>query len=157
MVSYDRLIENAEVDAYVSFDNDKVGELQAESLSEKLKEDGSPKGPIVKINGDPADRNAALFKEGSNKGLRSRRRRESPRNTTRRAGRATNAQSETQQAITALGKDGFAGRLRGQRRHRRRRDRGDESRPASTPKNGRPPARTRPSPACSGSSPASST
>ena len=43
MVSYDRLIENSEVDAYVSFDNERVGELQAETLVEKLKENGSPK------------------------------------------------------------------------------------------------------------------
>src|ERR1044072_3342025 len=50
VLSYDRLIENAEVDYYVSFDNVEVGELQAESLAEKLKEDGSPQGPIVKVN-----------------------------------------------------------------------------------------------------------
>ena len=45
VVSYDRLIENGEVDAYVSFDNDQVGELQAETLAKKLKEDGRPKRP----------------------------------------------------------------------------------------------------------------
>ena len=33
MVSYDRLIENSEVGAYVSFDNERVGEQQAEKLS----------------------------------------------------------------------------------------------------------------------------
>ena len=41
VVSYDRLIENSEVNAYVSFNNVKVGELQAETLTKKLKEDGS--------------------------------------------------------------------------------------------------------------------
>jgi D-xylose transport system substrate-binding protein len=66
-VSYDRLIENSEVAAYVSFDNERVGEQQAETLVKKLKEIGKPKGPIIKINGDPADPNAALFKAGSNK------------------------------------------------------------------------------------------
>ncbi len=35
VLSYDRLIENAEVDSYVSFDNVQVGELQAETLAEK--------------------------------------------------------------------------------------------------------------------------
>src|SRR6188472_1239433 len=67
VVSYDRLIENAEVDAYVSFDNERVGELQAETLAKKLKEDGKASGPIIMINGDPADPNAALFKAGSTK------------------------------------------------------------------------------------------
>jgi D-xylose transport system substrate-binding protein len=68
VVSYDRLILGAEPDVYVSYDNEKVGELQAETLTEKLKEDGSPKGPIVQINGDPADSNAALFKKGAENG-----------------------------------------------------------------------------------------
>jgi D-xylose transport system substrate-binding protein len=108
VVSYDRLIENAEVDAYISFDNEKVGELQAESLSEKLKEDGNPKGPIIKINGDPADPNAALFKAGSNKGFEAAgvkvaKEYDTPGWT------AENAQREAQQAITALGNDGFWG------------------------------------------------
>src|SRR4051794_31829375 len=71
VLSYDRLIENADVDYYVSFDNERVGELQAESLSEKLQEDGSSSGPIVMISGDPADSNAALFKKGAQGGFES--------------------------------------------------------------------------------------
>jgi len=108
VLSYDRLIENAEVDYYVSFDNVVVGELQAETLAEKLKEDGSPSGPIVMVNGDPADSNAALFKEGAHKGFESAgvdiaKEYDTPEWS------ATNAQNEMQQAITALGKDGFEG------------------------------------------------
>ena len=45
VVSYDRLIENSEVAAYVSFDNERVGELQAETLAKKLKEDGQRQRP----------------------------------------------------------------------------------------------------------------
>jgi D-xylose transport system substrate-binding protein len=108
VLSYDRLILGAEVAVYVSFDNVRVGELQAESLSEKLKEDGSPKGPIVKINGDPADSNAALFKEGSNKGFEASGVQIAKEYDTPEWS-ATNAQNEMQQAITATGKDGFAG------------------------------------------------
>jgi D-xylose transport system substrate-binding protein len=108
VLSYDRLILGAEVAVYVSFDNVRVGELQAESLSEKLKEDGSPKGPIVKINGDPADSNAALFKEGSNKGFEASGVQIAKEYDTPEWS-ATNAQNEMQQAITAIGKDGFAG------------------------------------------------
>jgi len=106
-VSYDRLIENSEVAAYVSFDNERVGEQQAEKLTEKLKEIGKPKGPIIKINGDPADPNAALFKAGSNKvfekeGVEIAKEFDTPGWT------AENAQKEADQAITALGKEGFA-------------------------------------------------
>jgi D-xylose transport system substrate-binding protein len=106
VVSYDRLIENSEPDYYVSFDNVKVGELQAETLSEKLKEDGAPSGPIVMINGDPADSNAAKFKEGAQKGFESAavdvaKEYDTPEWS------ATNAQNEMQQAITSLGKTGF--------------------------------------------------
>jgi D-xylose transport system substrate-binding protein len=108
VLSYDRLIENADVDYYVSFDNERVGELQAESLSKKLKEDGSPSGPIVLIGGDPADSNAALFKKGAKKGFESAgveiaKEYDTPEWS------ATNAQNEMQQAITALGADGFEG------------------------------------------------
>ena len=105
VVSYDRLI--SEVGAYVSFDNERVGEQQAETLVKKLKEIGKPKGPIIKINGDPADPNAALFKSGSNKvfekeGVEIAKEYDTPGWT------AENAQKEADQAITALGKNGFA-------------------------------------------------
>lgn len=108
VVSYDRLIENSEVAAYISFDNERVGELQAESLSKKLKEDGKAKGPIIMISGDPADPNAALFKKGAQKGFEEEgvevaKEYDTPGWT------AENAQREAQQAITALGKDGFWG------------------------------------------------
>jgi D-xylose transport system substrate-binding protein len=108
VLAYDRLIENAEVDYYVSFDNVKVGELQAETLAEKLKEDGNTSGPIVMVNGDPADSNAALFKEGARKGfdaagVKIAKEYDTPEWS------ATNAQNEMQQAITALGKSGFTG------------------------------------------------
>jgi D-xylose transport system substrate-binding protein len=108
VVSYDRLIENSEPDYYVSFDNVKVGELQAETLSEKLKEDGAPSGPIVMINGDPADSNAARFKEGAHNGFESAGVKIAKEYDTPEWS-ATNAQNEMQQAITALGKNGFEG------------------------------------------------
>ena len=108
VVSYDRLIENAEVDAYVSYENKKVGELQAETLSKKLKEDGSAKGPIIMINGDPADPNAAGFKEGAHIGFE-KAGVEIAKEYDTPGWSAENAQREAQQAITALGNNGFAG------------------------------------------------
>jgi len=108
VVSYDRLIEGAEIDAYVSFDNEKVGELQGETLSKKLKEDGSPSGPIIMINGDPADPNAALFKKGAHNAFEKEGVQVAKEYDTV-GWTAENAQREAQQAITALGNNGFAG------------------------------------------------
>jgi len=63
---------------------------------------------VIKINGDPADPNAALFKAGSNKGFEAAgvtvaKEYDTP------GWSAENAQREAQQAITALGNNGFAG------------------------------------------------
>ncbi len=108
VVSYDRLILGAPVDYYVSFDNEKVGELQAETLLEKLKEEGSPNGPIVMINGSPTDPNAGQFKAGAMKvfkkeGTNVAKEYDTPDWS------PDQAQNEMEQAITALGKNGFAG------------------------------------------------
>ncbi len=108
VVSYDRLIENSEVDAYVSFDNERVGELQAETLAKKLKEDGHASGPIIMINGDPADPNAAGFKAGAHKGFEAAGVKIAKEYDTP-GWSAENAQREAQQAITALGNEGFWG------------------------------------------------
>ncbi|MEO5901883.1 MAG: sugar ABC transporter substrate-binding protein [Ilumatobacteraceae bacterium] len=65
VISYDRLIQNAKIDLYISFDNEQVGKLQAQALVDKLKADGKTSGDIVMINGSPTDSNAALFKKGA--------------------------------------------------------------------------------------------
>jgi D-xylose transport system substrate-binding protein len=108
VVSYDRLITNADVDYYVSFDNLKVGQLQGQSLSEKLKSSGKAKGPIVMVNGAPTDNNAKLFKQGATgvfkqSGVTIAKQYDTPDWS------PDKAQSEMQQAITALGNSGFAG------------------------------------------------
>lgn len=59
IISYDRLVKNSEPDLYISFDNKKVGELQAKYLVEK-----APKGNYVLIGGAPTDNNAKLLREG---------------------------------------------------------------------------------------------
>lgn len=59
VIAYDRLILNADVDAYVSFDNIKVGELMAGALLDEV-----PKGNYVIINGSEKDYNATLIHEG---------------------------------------------------------------------------------------------
>jgi D-xylose transport system substrate-binding protein len=62
VISYDRLILNADIDYYLSFDNVKVGEAQASYLVSHLPTDRSAR--IVRIYGAPTDNNAKLFKQG---------------------------------------------------------------------------------------------
>lgn len=59
VISYDRLIKNSDVDLYISFDNERVGEMQAKAIVEK-----APKGKYVLIEGSETDNNAHLFKKG---------------------------------------------------------------------------------------------
>jgi D-xylose transport system substrate-binding protein len=60
VISYDRLILNADVDLYVSFDNVKVGEIQGKYLARLV-----PKGRYVILAGAPTDNNAKLFRQGA--------------------------------------------------------------------------------------------
>ncbi len=108
VISYDRLISNAKVDYYISYDNAKVGKLQATSLIDKLKKDGESSGSLVMINGAPTDNNAKLFKEGAHSviddsGYKVAKEYDTPDWS------PDKAQSEMEQAITALGKTGFVG------------------------------------------------
>lgn len=59
VVSYDRLILNADVDAYISFDNERVGALQAEGIVKAV-----PKGNYYLLGGAPTDNNAKLLRAG---------------------------------------------------------------------------------------------
>src|SRR5918997_5068835 len=63
VIDYDRLTLNTDAtDYYVSFDNEKVGQLQGEGLVECM---GDKQGAeIAVLNGSPTDNNATLFKNG---------------------------------------------------------------------------------------------
>jgi D-xylose transport system substrate-binding protein len=64
VISYDRLITGtANVDYYLSFDNEQVGKLQGQSLLTAL--NGKTNAQVVMINGSPTDNNATLFKAGA--------------------------------------------------------------------------------------------
>jgi D-xylose transport system substrate-binding protein len=107
VVSYDRLVSKSDLDYYISFDNKKVGELQGTALTAKLKKDGT-KGSLIMINGDPADNNAKLFKQGAHSvidksGFKVAKEYDTP------GWLGPNAQREMEQAITAVGKTGFVG------------------------------------------------
>ena len=67
-ISYDRLITGTDkIDLYVTFDNVKVGVLQANYLVEALKDVEHPK--IVRLFGSKTDNNAFLFKQGQDQVL----------------------------------------------------------------------------------------
>nr|WP_246852290.1 sugar ABC transporter substrate-binding protein [Patulibacter sp. SYSU D01012] len=106
VISYDRLIQKAPVDYYISFDNEKVGKLQGEALVKAL---GTPQGKsIVMINGAPTDSNAAMFKKGAHSvldssGVKIAKEYDTPDWS------PDKAQTEMEQAITAVGKDKIDG------------------------------------------------
>lgn len=59
VVAHDRLINNADIDAYVSFDNVGVGEMQAQYLVDRV-----PQGKYFLLGGEPSDHTAHMFREG---------------------------------------------------------------------------------------------
>ena len=59
VISYDRLIRNADVNLYVSHQVVKIGQMQAQYAL-----DNQPKGNYVLIGGSPTDNNALLLREG---------------------------------------------------------------------------------------------
>lgn len=60
-IAYDRLIMSEYLDLYVSFDNVKVGVMEAEAVLDRI----DRKGKIAYIGGSPTDNNAYLVKSGS--------------------------------------------------------------------------------------------
>ncbi|RII17727.1 D-xylose-binding periplasmic protein precursor [Streptomyces sp. YIM 130001] len=106
VVAYDRLAEGP-LDAYVSYDNEKIGRLQGEGLVKALG-DKAKKANVVMINGSPTDPNAPLFKKGAHTVL------------DKQVGKVVyeqdipdwspdEANKKMAAAIDSLGKDGFEG------------------------------------------------
>jgi len=59
VIAYDRLIKNCDLDYYVSFDNIRVGELQADYISRI-----APTGKYAILGGSPTDYNSMLIRLG---------------------------------------------------------------------------------------------
>ncbi|WP_406197273.1 substrate-binding domain-containing protein [Kitasatospora sp. NBC_01560] len=103
VIAYDRLAEG-KVAAYVSFDNQRTGEIQGQALLEAL----GPKAAtaqIVMINGAESDPNAAMFKAGAHRALDGR---------VKKIGYEQSgewkpevATAKTNEAVRTLGKDGI--------------------------------------------------
>jgi D-xylose transport system substrate-binding protein len=64
VIDYDRLTLKGDSDYYVSFDNEKVGQLQGEGIVSCLQ--GASKPAVAVLNGSPTDNNATLFAKGYN-------------------------------------------------------------------------------------------
>ncbi|MEV4565701.1 sugar ABC transporter substrate-binding protein [Nonomuraea sp. NPDC049419] len=63
IIAYDRPIPATPADYYISFDNEKIGQLIAQSLVDHLKEEKA-EGGILQVNGSPTDAAAGLIKKG---------------------------------------------------------------------------------------------
>jgi len=106
VISYGRLVSDADLDYYVSIDPFKVGQQQAQVLLKATKAKGVAAPRVIMINGSPTDSNAAPYKAGA-------------RDVLDKAGAKIvkqydtadwspdKAQQEMEQAITAVGKNGF--------------------------------------------------
>ncbi|WP_393063161.1 sugar ABC transporter substrate-binding protein [Streptomyces sp. LN549] len=105
VVAYDRLAQGP-VDAYVSYDNHKVGELQGKALLAALG-DKAESGEIVMQNGSPTDPNAAEFKAGAHSVLDGKVKIGKEYDTPNWD--PNNANQQMAGAISALGKDKIVG------------------------------------------------
>jgi len=64
VISYDRIIRKGNVDLYVTFDSERVGELMGDAIVKKV-----PSGNYIIINGNKQDYNAIGFNKGYMKAL----------------------------------------------------------------------------------------
>jgi D-xylose transport system substrate-binding protein len=108
VISYGRLVADADLDYYVSIDPFKVGKQQGEVLLDALKGAGKTSPSVVMINGSPTDSNAPPYKKGAHSvldaaGVKVVKEYDTPDWS------PDKAQREMEQAITSVGKGGFDG------------------------------------------------
>ncbi|MBC9729804.1 substrate-binding domain-containing protein [Streptomyces sp. TRM68367] len=105
VIAYDRLAEGP-IDAYISFDNELVGEVQGRSIIEALGNGIDTSDKIVMMNGSPTDPNAKQFKAGALSELRGKVTIAQSFDT--KDWKPENAQKNMADAIDAIGKDNIA-------------------------------------------------
>ncbi|HYY81993.1 MAG TPA: sugar ABC transporter substrate-binding protein [Actinomycetes bacterium] len=108
VISYGRLVANADLDYYVSIDPYKVGQQQGTALLDALHKEGKQSPSVVMINGSPTDSNAGPYKKGAHSvldgaGVKVAKEYDTPDWS------PDKAQQEMEQAITAVGQNGFDG------------------------------------------------
>jgi D-xylose transport system substrate-binding protein len=59
VIAYDRLVKNANVDLYLSFDNIKAGELMGQAAVSQ-----TPEGNYLLLSGPESDNNSAMLRQG---------------------------------------------------------------------------------------------
>jgi D-xylose transport system substrate-binding protein len=65
VIAYDTMIENSDVDVFLTQDSWAIGYLQGEAMVEWFKENrGEVKGNVVLLRGQPGDSNANAFSQG---------------------------------------------------------------------------------------------
>ncbi|MGW7816922.1 sugar ABC transporter substrate-binding protein [Streptomyces puniciscabiei] len=106
VIAYDRLAEGP-IDAYVSFDNELVGEVQGRTLLEALGSSADTSSKVVMVNGSPTDPNAKQFKQGALSELTGKVTIAETYDTT--DWKPELAETEMAKAIAALGKNNIAG------------------------------------------------
>ncbi|MEU6417777.1 sugar ABC transporter substrate-binding protein [Streptomyces spiralis] len=106
VIAYDRLAEGP-IDAYISFDNELVGEVQGRSLLEALGSGADTSDKIVMMNGSPTDPNAKQFKEGALNQLNGKVTIAKSYDTT--DWKPKKAEANMAQAITEIGRANIAG------------------------------------------------
>ncbi|WP_210585140.1 substrate-binding domain-containing protein [Streptomyces sp. GESEQ-35] len=106
VIAYDRLAEGP-IDAYISFDNSLVGEVQGRSLVEALGNGEDTSKKIVMMNGSPTDPNAKQFKAGALDELTGKVTIAESFDT--KDWKPENAEANMEQAIDAIGVDNIAG------------------------------------------------
>jgi len=69
VIAYDRLIQSKDLGYYVSFDNQRVGQLQGQYVADHYKDYTKTSNNLVMINGAQTDNNAILFRAGAHTAL----------------------------------------------------------------------------------------
>jgi D-xylose transport system substrate-binding protein len=108
VISYGRLVSDADLAYYVSIDPYKVGQQQGKALLDALKSEGKASPSVVMINGAPTDSNSAPYKKGAHSildpaGVKVVKEFDTPDWS------PDKAQQEMEQSITSAGKNGFDG------------------------------------------------
>jgi D-xylose transport system substrate-binding protein len=106
VISYGRLVADADLDYYVSIDPFRVGQQQAQYLMDTLNKQGVSNPRIIMINGSPTDSNSKPYKDGA-LDIFNKQGAEVVKSYDTADWSPDEAQRETEQSITALGADGF--------------------------------------------------
>jgi len=99
VVAYDRLVKNAPLDYYVSFDGGAVGKLGGQAILDAVGPNAAD-GVVVMLEGDPGDNNAGLFAAGAHSVLDGKVTIASEQNVAEWS--STNAKTDMQAAIAGL-------------------------------------------------------